>query len=95
MTAAQSEAILAAVHDGGNVFPTAAGFLSALNSVAATSFNDLSPLLVPDTKLGVEKATLGCCICSSGQIPNLTQLQCRQFTGSTWTQPPDCTDQKP
>jgi hypothetical protein len=95
LTVAQREIILDVVDQGGNVFAAAAGFLSTLNVTAAGDWSGLTAILDPGTGDSTKIVPLGCCTCSSGQMPNLTQAQCTQFPDSTWTQPPDCTGQEP
>jgi hypothetical protein len=92
VTAAQSAAILASVKNG-TVFATVGKIISQLNLSVVDAYATLAApfdVAVQRPAPGPAPPALGCCTCSSGQVANLTQAQCNQFSPSTWTEPADC-----
>jgi hypothetical protein len=95
VTAYQREQILEAVKNGG-VFGVVTGLLGNLNVQVVNAYNNvLAQLEQPSKPESGHPVTLGCCTCESGQLPNLSQTQCAQYSNSTWGPPPDCSSGKP
>ena len=95
VTEPQRQAILKVVQAGGDVFGTIASLIGAVNLEIFNAYNDLAGSTRGVLIKAPAPPVLGCCVCDSGKIPNLTQTQCDQFNPISWGEPADCTGAEP
>ena len=90
VTETQRQAIMKTVTTNGDIFGQVAALISDVNVLIAKAYDDLSGSTDGMSIKAPAPPVLGCCVCASGKIPNLTQAQCNHFNPTSWGDPADC-----
>ncbi len=90
VTETQRQAIMKVVKSGGDLFNQVGTLISQVNLEIAEAYADLTGSTDGESIKVPAPPVLGCCVCASGKIPNLTQAQCNHFNPTSWGDPADC-----